>query len=77
MQLMARKNKKGRVLLKMIYMQVRMGGHKNTLQAYEWVEESIANNEGYPRLDMHALLEKLKEKLTPEELAKLNARSAK
>jgi len=77
MQLTARKTKKGRVLLKMIYMQVRMGGHKNTLQAYEWVEESIANNEGYPRLDMHALLEKLKEKLTPEELAKLNARSAK
>ena len=54
-----------------------MGGHKNTLQAYEWVEESIANNEGYPRLDMHALLAKLKEKMTPEELAKLNARSAK
>ena len=34
-QLAARKNKNGRVLLKMIYMEIRMGGHKNYVQAYD------------------------------------------
>jgi len=46
-QLAARKNKNGRVLLKMIYMEIRMGGHKNYVQAYDWVEEAMQRNESY------------------------------
>ena len=73
-QLAARKNKNGRVLLKMIYMEVRMGGHKNYLQAYEWVQEAMQRNESYSRLDFQSVLDSLKKRMTPEQLAAVQAK---
>ena len=73
-QLAARKNKNGRVLLKMIYMEVRMGGHKNYVQAYDWVEEAMQRNESYARLDFQSVLDSLKKRMTPEQLAGVQAK---
>ena len=73
-QLAARKNKNGRVLLKMIYMEVRMGGHKNYVQAYDWVEEAMQRNESYARLDFQSVLDSLKKRMTPEQLAGFQAK---
>ena len=73
-QLAARKNKNGRILLKMIYMEVRMGGHKNYIQAYDWVEEAMQRNESYARLDFQSVLDSLKKRMTPEQLAGVQAK---
>ncbi len=73
-QLASRKNKNGRVLLKMIYMEVRMGGHKNYVQAYDWVEEAMQRNESYARLDFQSVLDSLKKRMTPEQLAGVQAK---
>ena len=73
-QLAARKNKNGRVLLKMIYMEIRMGGHKNYVQAYDWVEEAMQRNESYARLDFQSVLDSLKKRMTPEQLAGVQAK---
>jgi hypothetical protein len=76
-QLAQRKNKNGKRLLKMIYMSIRMGGHKNNVEAYQWVEESITKKEEYARLDMNELLETLFQKMTPDEQAKVKSKQAK
>ena len=73
-QLAARKNKNGRILLKMIYMEIRMGGHKNYVQAYDWVEEAMQRNESYARLDFQSVLDSLKKRMTPEQLAGVQAK---
>jgi hypothetical protein len=73
-QLAARKNKNGRVLLKMIYMEIRMGGHKNYVQAYDWVQEAMQRNETYARLDFQTVLASLKSRMTPEQLAAVQAK---
>jgi len=73
-QLAARKNKNGRVLLKMIYMEIRMGGHKNYVQAYDWVQEAMQRNESYARLDFQTVLDSLKKRMTPEQLAGVQAK---
>jgi hypothetical protein len=73
-QLAARKNKNGRVLLKMIYMEIRMGGHKNYVQAYDWVEEAMQRNESYARLDFQTVLDSLKKRMTPEQLSSVQAK---
>ena len=73
-QLAARKNKNGRALLKMIYMEIRMGGHKNYVQAYYWVQEAMQRNESYARLDFQTVLESLKKRMTPEQLAIVQAK---
>jgi hypothetical protein len=73
-QLAARKNKNGRVLLKMIYMEIRMGGHKNYVQAYDWVQEAMQRNESYARLDFQTVLDSLKKRMTPEQLSKVQAK---
>jgi len=73
-QLAARKNKNGRILLKMIYMEVRMGGHKNYVQAYDWVQEAMQRNESYARLDFQSVLDSLKKRMTPEQLAGVQAK---
>ena len=73
-QLAARKNKTGRVLLKMIYMEIRMGGHKNYVQAYDWVEEAMQRNESYARLDFQTVLDSLKKRMTPEQLSSVQAK---
>ena len=73
-QLAARKNKNGRVLLKMIYMEIRMGGHKNYVQAYDWVQEAMQRNESYARLDFQTVLDSLKKRMTPEQLSKVQTK---
>lgn len=73
-QLAARKNKNGRVLLKMIYMEIRMGGHKNYVQAYDWVQEAMQRNESYARLDFQTVLDSLKKRMTPEQLSSVQAK---
>ena len=73
-QLAARKNKNGRILLKMIYMEIRMGGHKNYVQAYDWVNEAMQRNESYARLDFQSVLDSLKKRMTPEQLAGVQAK---
>jgi len=73
-QLAARKNKNGRILLKMIYMEIRMGGHKNHVQAYDWVEEAMQRNESYARLDFQSVLDSLKKRMTAEQLAGVQAK---
>jgi len=68
-QLLARNNNKnGRVLLKMIYMEIRMGGHKNNLQAYAWVKEAIGRGESYSRLDFDTVLNSIRKRMTENEL---------
>ncbi|MSQ65555.1 MAG: hypothetical protein EXR37_04260 [Limnohabitans sp.] len=73
-QLAARKNKNGRALLKMIYMEIRMGGHKNYVQAYDWVQEAMQRNESYARLDFKTVLDAMKKRMTPEQLAEVQAK---
>lgn len=73
-QLAARKNKNGRALLKMVYMEIRNGGHKNYVQAYDWVQEAMQRNETYARLDYQTVLNSLKKRMTPEQLAAVQAK---
>lgn len=73
-QLAARKNKNGKALLKMVYMEIRMGGHKNYVQAYDWVQEAMQRNETYARLDYQTVLDALKKRMTPEQLATVQAK---
>lgn len=68
-ELVQRKNKYGKRMMKMIYMQLATGTHKNYVQAYRWVQDAIANDEKYSRLDLNRILNQLSEKMTPEQLA--------
>lgn len=68
-QLAARKNKYGNRLLKMVYVQVGMGNHKNFVQGYRWLEEEIKGGNGYARLDLDKTMAKLVALMTPEQLA--------
>lgn len=68
-ELVQRKNKYGKRMLKMIYMQLATGTHKNYVEAHRWLQEAIANEEKYPRLDLNRVLNQLSEKMTPEQLA--------
>jgi len=68
-ELVQRKNKYGKRMLKMIYMQVATGAHKNYVEAYRWLQEAIANEEKYSRLDLNRVLDQLSAKMTPEQLA--------
>lgn len=67
-ELVQRKNKYGKRMMKMIYMQLGTGSHKNYVQAYRWVQDAIANDEKYARLDLNRILNQLSEKMTPEQL---------
>ena len=73
-RLVERNKKNGKALLKMIYMEIRMGGHKNYVQAYDWVQEAIKRNESYARLDFQTVLDALKKRMTPEQLAAVEAK---
>lgn len=68
-QLVERKNKYGKRMMKQIYVQLALGSHKNYVEAYRWLQEAIANEEKYPRVDLSRLLSQLAEKMTPEQLA--------
>jgi hypothetical protein len=52
----------------MIYMEIRMGGHKNNLQAYAWVKEAIGRGESYSRLDFDTVLNSIRKRMTENEL---------
>ena len=58
----------------MIYMEIRMGGHKNYVQAYDWVQEAMQRNESYARLDFQTVLDSLKKRMTPEQLSKVQTK---
>ena len=55
-------------------MEIRMGGHKNYVQAYDWVQEAMQRNETYARLDFQTVLASLKSRMTPEQLAAVQAK---
>jgi hypothetical protein len=59
-----RGDKNGERLLKMVYMQLGWGNHRNYLQAYDWLSEGIADGEKY----LVTWREKLIGKMTPEQL---------
>ena len=68
-ELVQRKNKYGKRMMKMIYMQLATGTHKNFVEAYRWLQEGIANDEKYSRLDLNLVINQLSAKMTPEQLA--------
>lgn len=68
-QLIERKNKYGKRMMKQVYVQLALGVHKNYVEAYRWLAEAMANEEKYPRLEINRLLDQLSEKMTPEQLA--------
>jgi hypothetical protein len=57
-------DKNGERLLKMVYMQLGWGAHRDYVQAYGWLSEGIADGEKY----LLAWREKLIAKMTPEQL---------
>ena len=68
-ELVQRKNKYGKRMMKMIYMQLATGTHKNYVEAHRWLQEGIANDEKYARLDLNRVMDQLSAKMTPEQLA--------
>ena len=58
-------DKNGERLLKMVYIQLGSGAHRDTVQAYVWISEGIADGIDYAAL----WRKKLTEKMTPEQLA--------
>lgn len=68
-QLIDRKNKYGKRMMKQVYVQLALGTHKNYVEAHRWLQEAIANEEKYTRVDITRLLDQLAEKMTPEQLA--------
>lgn len=68
-ELVQRKNKYGKRMMKMIYMQLATGTHKNFVEAYRWLQEGIANDEKYARLDLNRVLNQLTARMTPEQVA--------
>lgn len=68
-QLTAQGDKNGERLLKMTYMQLGWGAHKDYPQAYQWLSEGINGGDDY----LVRWREMLVEKMTPEQLAKAKA----
>ncbi len=68
-QLVERKNKYGKRMMKIIYVALSTGSHKNYVEAYRWIEEGIANNEQYPRMDLNKIRNDLAAKMTEQHLA--------
>lgn len=58
-------DKNGERLLKMVYMQLGWGAHRDYVQAYGWLSEGIADGEKY----LMTWREKLIAKMTPDQLA--------
>lgn len=57
--------KNGERLIKMVYLQLGWGTHRNYVQAYVWLSEAIANGDDY----VLPLRKQLMEKMNPEQLA--------
>lgn len=58
-------DKNGERLLKMVYMQLGWGAHRDYVQAYGWLSEGIADGVKY----LVTWREKLIAKMTPDQLA--------
>ncbi len=58
-------DKNGERLLKMVYMQLGWGAHKDLIQAYGWLSEGVDDGIDY----LPVWRDKLAEKLSPEQLA--------
>ncbi len=70
-KLAERKNKYGNRLLKMVYVQVGFGKHKDFVQAYRWLDEEMKAGHGFARLDLEKTMAKLTALMTPEQLAQV------
>ncbi|MEO0319028.1 MAG: hypothetical protein RL404_2705 [Pseudomonadota bacterium] len=68
-KLAERKNKYGNRLLKMVYVQVGFGKHKNFVQAWHWLDDEMKAGHGFARLDLEKTQAKLEALMTPEQLA--------
>lgn len=73
-QLVARKNKNGKRMMKMIYLRLGLGEHKNPVEAYRWVQQAIDNGEEYARLDLTKTRDAIAQTMTPEQLAQARAK---
>lgn len=65
-KLAAAGDKNGERLLKMTYIQLGSGAHRDLVQAYRWIEEGIAGGADY----LVSWRRRLAEKMGPEELAR-------
>ena len=72
-QLAAQGNGAGKGLLRMVYMQLGSGAHKDYVQAYAWLSEGIARSADYPVKGGAVFVSKwrrrLEEKMTSEQIA--------
>jgi len=73
-QLLARKNKNGKRIMKMIYLRLRQGDHKNPVEAYQWVQQAIDSGEEYARLDLTETRDIIGASMTPEQLGQAKAK---
>lgn len=64
-KLAAKGDKNGERLLRMVYIQLGWGAHRDYVQAYQWMSEGIADGIDYASLWRN----KLMDKMTPEQLA--------
>ena len=68
-QLLDRKNKYGKRMMRFIYVALSQGSHKNLVEAYRWLDEALANGEQYQRTDIERLRNTLATKMTEQQLA--------
>jgi hypothetical protein len=64
-------DKNGERLLKMVYLQLGWGNHRDYVQAYVWLSEGIAGGDSY----LVKWRKTLAEKMTPEQLAAAKQRT--
>jgi TPR repeat protein len=64
-KLAAAKEKNGERLLKMVYLQLGWGAHRDYVQAYVWLSEAIAGGDDY----LVQWRKMLVDKMTPEQVA--------
>ena len=64
-------DKNGERLLKMVYIQLGWGAHRDYVQAYVWLSEGIAGGESY----LVKWRKALAEKMTPEQIATAKQRA--
>jgi hypothetical protein len=65
-------NRSGRMLLKMVYLQMGEGNHRDYAQAHRWLSEAIDGGDDY----LVAWRERLEAKMTAEQLAEARERAA-
>jgi TPR repeat protein len=69
-KLAAKKHENGERLLKMVYLELGWGNHKDFVQGYVWLNEAIARGDEY----LIPWLKMLMEKMSPEQLAEAKKR---